>query len=502
MTTSNTTTATAAAVPGHLPQAPVLPQDPVLPQLATALDAAAMAPVWARALPPGTRLLGCTVERIKYRPRRNLSVAYRLQLRCGAAQFDQPVAARFTTPTDALRRLQAARARGAPAGPSGLAVSHDPVLHLVAHWWPHDPKLPAAALLADPAALAARCAPQLAGPLAAAGWHSGWQPGDGSAPLRAEVRLAQLVPEQRVAARVTLHGALTRVDLIAKASADGRGGVTQAVMAALWLSPARRAGRLRMPRPLLWQPDLGLHWQCALPGEALLDRLARAQAAGDRSALQGLQAQAGGLLAALHGTPVPAVRRVTVAELGDRLQGLRDTLAFTAPDWLARFAPLLDQLAAGLPLWLQQQPPVTLHGDLHPRNLLCERDHLSLIDFDSVRHGPAVLDLGSWCADSLFRDLLAGRPVAGASAGLSAFLGAYRSAARAAGLVPPDLALVVRATAWQLVCERAWRCLVNLKPGRFAQVPAVLALAEALWQTGRLPAPTARTRQTSEEGLP
>jgi len=475
------------------PHGPLLPLDPVLPQLATALDALAMAAVWARALPPGTRLEACAVERIKYRPRRNLSVSYRLQLRCGTRQFEQPVAARFTSPADALRRLQTARARGGPVGPVGLSVSHDPALHLVAHWWPHDPKLPAAALLADPVALAARCAPVLAAPLAAAGWQ-----GIVGSPVRhAEVQLAQLVPEQRVAARVALHWPLSRVDLIAKASADGRGGVTQAVMAALWQSPARHAGQLRMPRPLLWQPELGLHWQCAVPGEALLDRLDRAEAAGDRPALHRLQAQAGALLAALHGTPVPAERRVNAHDLVERLALLRETLLLIAPAWHARFAPLLDRLAEDLPPGLQQQPRVTLHGDLHPRNLLCERDQLCLIDFDSVRHGPAVLDLGSWCADSLFRRLLAGRPAAEAGAGLAAFLQAYQSAARAAGLVPPDDALLVRVTAWQLACERAWRCLVNLKPGRFARVPDVLALAEALWQSGRLPEPAAHTEATT-----
>ena len=39
---------------------------------------------------------------------------------------------------------------------------------------------------------------------------------------------------------------------------------------------------------------------------------------------------------------------------------------------------------------------VTLHGDLHPRNLLQdERGVLGLIDLDSARSGPALLDLGA-----------------------------------------------------------------------------------------------------------
>jgi hypothetical protein len=44
---------------------------------------------------------------------------------------------------------------------------------------------------------------------------------------------------------------------------------------------------------------------------------------------------------------------------------------------------------------------------------------------------------------------------------------------------PVDLDALAWATGWSLLVQRAWRCVVNLKPGRYAIVPQLLALAAA-----------------------
>ncbi len=50
-----------------------------------------------------------------------------------------------------------------------------------------------------------------------------------------------------------------------------------------------------------------------------------------------------------------------------------------------------------------QQTPCTfirLHGDCHPGNILCQEDHLWLVDFDDCQSGPAIQDLWMLLAGS------------------------------------------------------------------------------------------------------
>jgi aminoglycoside phosphotransferase len=438
-----------------------LPHDPLLPQLPRALDAGAMAGVFDALLRPRgrSRVERCEVERIKYRPRRNLAVSYRLLLRDDAdgAPTEQRVAARFCSGGDSARRAAKAMLRAS----AGLACSHEPSLDLVAHWWPHDPKLgDAARLLGDAQRLRDHALPEV---VAALG---------GDAARRAEPRVAlvQVVPEHRVTARIELsprQGGSESGVVYAKADAERRGATTHAVMAALSRSAAAADGRLITPRTLAWQPTPGLHWQAALPGRALLDvEPLPGRASG---------ARVGGLLAALHATPVPAGRRTSFDALRERLQGVGSTLALVQPDWTGALHDLARRLDAGCSV-LRGQPNVTLHGDLHPRNVLVDGERMGLIDLDSVRCGPALLDLGDWIADYLYRALLARRGAGDALPACRAFVAAY---ARESGRTVDEAAL-----AWSVACslllQRAWRCVVNLKPGRFALVPELLALGRAL----------------------
>ena len=439
-----------------------LPQDARLPHLARALDAAAMQAHFAAepTLAPGWRVARCEVDRIKYRPGRNLAVSYRLCLQhsdCSVVQ--QFVATRWCAPGESLARWTKATAQALAASATGPTVTHHAALDLVAHWWPHDPKLKATAALADEAALQQRWLPEVAQALA----------GPGARLAQARVELVQLVPEHRATARVLLVlAAGPRHTVYAKADAEGRGPATQAAMQQLWDSPARHEGRLVVPQPLLWQAGSGLHWQCAVEGRPLLD-VAPQLGDSDADAL-------GRLLAALHGTPVAMDRVETLAGLQQRLDEVVATLSQVLPAQTSRLQSLAQALQPGLRA-LADAPPVTLHGDLHPRNVLRAPDgRLGLIDLDSLRQGPALLDLGAWAADALYRAQLDGRPAHGATPALLRLAQAYAQAGGAAA-TPAQLAW---ATAWQLLCQRAWRCAVNLKPGRFALVAPLLDTAQQL----------------------
>jgi hypothetical protein len=131
-----------------------LPIDPALPHLAHALDPQAMALTFAGLL-GGLKVRTCEVDRVKYRPGRNCSVSYKLQLhdpRDGRA-FEQRVAARFCSGDDAQRRHHHAMLRPSVASAAGPALSHSAALDMLAHWLPNDHKLAALALLCNDAEL-------------------------------------------------------------------------------------------------------------------------------------------------------------------------------------------------------------------------------------------------------------------------------------------------------------------------------------------------------------
>lgn len=440
-----------------------LPADPLLPQLPVALDAAAMRRQFDALLRAhGCDLLECRIDRIKYRPRRSCTVGYTLKLRCplgdGLRDIDgdveQRVGARFCSGGSAAGRY--ARAQQQPQARPGLApaLAHLPQLDCFAWFVPNDPKLASLRWLADGARLA-RALPA----------------DDGASAFSAA--LVQYVPEERACARVTVGSGAQQRTLYVKADHDGRGARTHALMQALSASRAQREGRLHTPQSLAFQPQTGLHWQQAAAGVSLLD-LAPLPAPPQAARL-------GGLLAALHATPVASARTVDAAELGAHALAVAGLLR----EHDARLAPALALLLrelAPLATDLAQSPLATLHGDLHARNVLVDGDHWTLIDWDSAQRGPALLELGSVCADLLYRALLLERPAAAAFGPIEALLEAYRSTS----VAPVSEPALARATAFCLLTQRAYRCLANLKPGRLALLPALVDLAASVAARRRL----------------
>jgi thiamine kinase-like enzyme len=400
---------------------------------------------------------------VKYRPQRNCSLSYRLRLRDagGHSLPDQHVAARLC-PGDGAGRAQRAARAPSQASAAGPSVHWLPALDMLTWWWPNDAKLTAPRVLADAALCRQAVLPELVVAL-------------GGRELQAhELAVVQYVPEQRLCARLDLrwrdgHGAQAG-RYYAKASREPATGQAHALLQALQQSPAGRSGRLHTPAAVLWQPQFDLHWQQGLPGRALLD-LPAAEAAALAPAL-------GRQLALLHGCGVALPRTLTPDALRLRLADvvalLADALPATRGALLATAARLSDGLA-----FLQGHAMATLHGDLHPRNVLADGARLFLIDLDGSCSGPALLELGSWLADGVFRALLDDAPAARDAPAWQALLASY---ADAGGRAPEPRALAW-ACAWHLLTERAWRCVVNLKPGRYALAPRLVASAGRLADT-------------------
>ena len=449
-----------------------LPHDPALPRLAQALNPALMAQVLGAALADRT-VTACEIDRVKYRPGRNCTVSYVLTVH-GAppgAVVTQRVAARFCSGGDSARRHEAARGRAVSPSAAGPSLLHMPELDMLAHWLPNDARLDSIALLLDAARLRSHALPALVAV----------STGGRGRLLDHHTTLVRYVPESRACARVELAiqrdpGAMAEFETVfAKTDASRGGERTHAAMRALWQSPARSNGGFAMAEPLLWQPAAGLHWQRGVPGQVLPDA---DPAVGARNS-----ARVAGPLAALHATPVAGLCVVDAAALRRQLLDVTALLGRVAPDWRARLARLTTRLEAGLDR-IETEPRATLHGDLHPGNIVVDAGTPTFIDLDGARAGAAVLELGAWVGDALYRATLGPTPQREAAPAWRAFLAAYASASGR----PIDARLLAWSVAHHLVCQRAYRGVANLKPGRYERVPALLALADAIATAGSVDA--------------
>jgi hypothetical protein len=444
----------------------LLPRDAVLPQLPLALDPAAMAQVFAEVLRPhGMRVDACHIERVKYRPGRNAVVGYRLSLHDGGFHaLEQHVTARLCGDRGAasFEGRSASALQPSRAGPSMRCL---PALEMVTWWWPNDPKMRAPGTLTDPTFLREHLLPELMPALGA-------DAADAAGVQASPVELVRYVPGQRLCARVDLRwhsGAEVHERRVYCKAQRNDGRVGHAVLEQVQASQAWREGRLHTPRAYLWHAASETSWQEGLPGQALLDAAPQLQLA----CAPGIGAQ----LAALHATPMVAPAEVSAAgmrqELAEVVRVLSPVLGAaglneTAQALLDHWPALADGGAAN-----------TLHGDFHGRNILVEDRpgaQPALIDLDCLCRGPGVLELGSWIADAIYRALVAGdapdrgRPV------WRAFIDGYV----AAGGHRPSPAELAWSVGWNLLMQRARRCVIKLKVGRFELAPRLVQLAREM----------------------
>jgi aminoglycoside phosphotransferase (APT) family kinase protein len=158
-----------------------------------------------------------------------------------------------------------------------------------------------------------------------------------------------------------------------------------------WLPVLAPALPLPVPAPArIGQPGFGYPWPWSivpfLPGEAA----SRTPPADPAEAAVSL----GGFLAALHvpaalDAPLNQFRGVPLAHRAEQVMANLE-LAGDQVDQAAFTAGWKTALAA--PTW--DGPPVWLHGDLHPANVLVDRGRVSgVIDFGDITSGDPAIDL-------------------------------------------------------------------------------------------------------------
>lgn len=444
-----------------------LPIDPALPQLRGLFDLQAIGRIAARQFAPRATVdsIDCEIERIKYRPRRNCVIGYRVRVERGAraAPRWERFAVAMYPDAEARERFQRISLRDLEARASGGAspapVAWVPSLGAVIWPFPRDRKLPSLPRLCDADHVREHWLP----PLVARRWGESWQL------VTARTQVVGYFPEHGCTVRAKLRlrdsaSGLQRVwTVYGQTHGDDAGERAWNVMCALRALGLEDRG---FARPLAWDADERILWQEGVPAPTL-ERALDAGTAVDATLAAVLRS-----VATLHRAPLALPTRLALPEV---LEGLSRAVRVAAAACPAQ-AATLEALEATLRARVDEIDPqacATLHGDLHARNVLVGDGRAWLIDLDRAGSGLPAAEIGGLFADLAARECGAGRVPA--LERFDALVAEYRRH------VP--WALPVGEARWHyaaaLLRRSAYRCVTRLRPGSIEALPRVLAAAAA-----------------------
>jgi predicted glycosyltransferase/aminoglycoside phosphotransferase (APT) family kinase protein len=424
---------------------PVMAPDPRVPQRDLLLDAPRLAGRLDQLLgwpgPAGVERVSRV--RVKYRVGRGVGLVLRVQ--AGRRTF--LVSARSFPRGQGLPNYE----RGLAALPQHIVglrpVSFAPELETVFWTFPHDRRIESLELLCGPGEelatlVGTRCIPEL----------------------------AAYVPEKAATARCL--GADGASMAYVKVYAPGRhdpGGRSYALLRLLHAATARTRTRLRIPRPLAYDPSRRALVVEAIAGEPMVVGNLDASPPG----LAGL----GAALATLHCLPPPPeLPRFERLDL-HRLREAAELIGSVRPDVAVAAAELAGVLATGIE---DDGDQVWLHGDPHGKNALSDAGAVALLDLDQTARGPAPADLGSVLAGLSYLRCTGLIPAAYEQALATDFLDGYQSVRDL-----PDGRTLAWFTAAALLGERAVRAVTRVRPEGLSHLGEVLEAGRRTY-----PAPT------------
>jgi Phosphotransferase enzyme family len=446
------------------------PTDIVLPFLAVALDANAMQHVLEQYLRTrkgnAMEVTACEIERVKYRPQRNCMVGYKLTLRDADGEHEQRLCAGTFAPEDAAARYEKASSEESITSLVFPPVTLIRPLNMVVWAFPNERKLKTLPLLADPERLRDNLMPDVV----QSRWGEGWEIANCSSAI------SNYFPEHSCCVNVTLtlrhpaSGARRVWEVIGKNRYDDAGAQTQRFMAALW---ANVSDEVSFARPILYQSEQRLLWQERVAGSTLHSLLSQ------RVNNDALLVRVARAIAALHGMTIETPRRVTLADLIDRLVASRKVIAAVRPSCAGVLRQTTDMLL-GNTARLNVSRDGVWHGDLHSKNILVSPTQICLVDMDGVSVGTPLAELGSFLAELIYRQCLDGEPIEALFPTLETVVGTYRQYVS----WPVPMSDVAWFTARALIAERAQRCVTSLKPGRTNMIENLITAASHIARRG------------------
>ena len=123
----------------------------------------------------------------------------------------------------------------------------------------------------------------------------------------------------------------------------------------------------------------------------------------------------------------------------------------------------------------RREPPVRLHGDVHPGNAILANGHVALIDLDQSAAGPAAADLGSFLAHLTSERTLGTLSPMDEACLSRAFLRGYATRRDL-----PHADSLRWHTAAALLAERALRAVNRFRPDALARLRPLLSAATNL----------------------
>ena len=235
-----------------------------------------------------------------------------------------------------------------------------------------------------------------------------------------KVELARYLPEIAAILRYDLETdpETSARTIYGKVQPFNRGAESHRVMTEIWKAAERSDGKLVVPRPLGYHPELGLYLQSSVAGKPI---------SSDRTKPEFLPGvtHAAEALATLHESAIPTQKKLPLDREVSRLARTLDQFALVEP----RAYFLLRELIAHLKDKLKGLPEedwLPTHGDYKYDQLLHEDGNYSLIDFDFFALAENSFDLGKFCAYLVPSMPKSWEQSVAAEEGRKAFLNRYR----------------------------------------------------------------------------
>ncbi len=347
------------------------------PETLRALIADGPSPAAAGALAPRTSLSTVKVVRVHFPATKPMQLVLHAEDSTGAAEMLVAEWVGASAPSVALAenaRLSKPRRGQAASGPVAAVVA-DPCHGLVLRRPGFDAKLPGLRLLHD------------------RGWATGRLGALGLDPASTIDLVAHRLGKRAVLRIVGRHG--THYARLRPVT-SGSGQTAYDRHLALW-SALDGTDSLTIPRPLGFDPDLGLALYADLPGAPPVFQ----GLSGFRATRDVMQA-----ILALQALPIDCDQHRALDELAI-LTAWADRTTEVFPDLARQLQGPLQRLTEDM-LALQPLPPVPCHRDLHEGQILLQQCKVGLLDFDTLRLGDPALDVGNLQAHLLLAGLQGG----------------------------------------------------------------------------------------------
>ena len=206
------------------------------------------------------------------------------------------------------------------------------------------------------------------------------------------VELARYLPEIAAILRYDIEAVpqAAAKTIFGKVQPFNRGEESHRVMTEIWKAATRSGGRLVVPKPLGYFPDLGVYLQSAVPGKPI---------GSDRTRPEFLPGvlHAAEALATIHESDIPTQKALPLENEVARLERTLDQFALVHPNAYFQLRELLAHLRDRLKN-LTEEEWLPTHGDYKYDQLLHEDGGYSLIDFDFFARAETSFDLGKFCA--------------------------------------------------------------------------------------------------------